>query len=417
MAEDPLAQLIRGALPDPDGGPPLAVPVKSVVIERSLDGDEVALVGALDLGSRLAVVTDTDTHAALGARVERALRSAFAVELVQLGRRPAPDDENVARIEAAAAGVDALVAVGAGTINDLCKVAAARLGRPYVVFGTAPSMNGYTAASASIISAGVKHSVPARAPAGAFFDLEVACRAPVPLIRAGIGECICRPTAQADWLLAHLLLDRPYREAPFALLAADEPELYAHSGAAVAGDLDTMARLVRLLVLSGLGMSLCGGSEPASQGEHMIAHYLEMMWPEPEAAYHGEQTGVCAIAMAELQARLLAVDAPPPLRPSRTDEADFIAEFGPERGPAAWTRFCRKRLGADRVGGVNARLARWDELRARLSAVARPPDELRAVIGWSAEQFDRACRGARLLRDRFSFLDLAAELELPGATA
>jgi glycerol-1-phosphate dehydrogenase [NAD(P)+] len=428
--DDVLGQLLRGELPDPDGGPPLAVPVRSIAIERSLDGDEVALVRGLGLGGRLALVSDPDTHAALGARVERALASAFAVESVQLDRRPAPDEDNVSRIQAAAAaaGADALVAVGAGTVNDLCKVAAARLGRPYVVFGTAPSMNGYTAASASIAAAGVKRSLPAAAPVGAFFDLEVACRAPVRLIRAGVGECVCRPTAQADWLLAHLLLDRPYREAPFRMLAADEPELYAHADAVVAGDVELMARLMRLLVLSGLGMALCGGSDPASQGEHMLAHYVQMMWPRSaDSAYHGEHTGVCAIAMAELQNRLLARGSLPPLRPTRTTEADLIAEFGPERGAAAWLRFCRKRLTADDVDAANRRLAGWSELRAPIAAVARPADQLRAVIaaaggatrpeqiGWPPDRFRRAWRGARLLRERFGFLDLAAELDLLGA--
>ena len=42
------------------------------------------------------------------------------------------------------------VAVGSGTINDLTKLAAHRLGRPYMVVATAASMDGYTAYGASI---------------------------------------------------------------------------------------------------------------------------------------------------------------------------------------------------------------------------------------------------------------------------
>ena len=37
--------------------------------------------------------------------------------------------------------------------------------------------------------------------------------APPRLIRAGLGDSACRSTAQADWLLSHMLLDRPYRQA------------------------------------------------------------------------------------------------------------------------------------------------------------------------------------------------------------
>ena len=34
--------------------------------------------------------------------------------------------------------VDALIAIGSGTINDLCKYASAQDGKPYAVFATAP---------------------------------------------------------------------------------------------------------------------------------------------------------------------------------------------------------------------------------------------------------------------------------------
>ena len=59
-------------------------------------------------------------------------------------------------------GADALVAVGSGTINDLCKYAAAQDGKPYAVFATAPSMNGYTSKNAAITVDGHKKSLPAR---------------------------------------------------------------------------------------------------------------------------------------------------------------------------------------------------------------------------------------------------------------
>ena len=50
--------------------------------------------------------------------------------------------------------------------------------------------------------------------------------APPRMIRSGLGDSLCRPTAQADWLLAHLLFDQPYRTMPFVLLEADEAQLF-----------------------------------------------------------------------------------------------------------------------------------------------------------------------------------------------
>ena len=58
------------------------------------------------------------------------------------------------------------VAVGSGTINDLTKLAAHRLGRPYMVVATAASMDGYTAYGASITYCGVQADVRLPGPSG-----------------------------------------------------------------------------------------------------------------------------------------------------------------------------------------------------------------------------------------------------------
>ena len=83
-------------------------------------------------------------------------------------------------------------------------------------------MNGYTSMNAAITVEGHKKTLPAKAPLGVFIDLGVFAAAPVRMIRAGLGDSLCRSTAQADWLLSRHLRDTPYREAPFALLAADD---------------------------------------------------------------------------------------------------------------------------------------------------------------------------------------------------
>lgn len=423
--DDPMALLLEGRYLDPQTGARLGAEARSVVIEPSLDGAEAELVAALGLGPRLAVISDEDTRAALGRRVERALGARFEVQALVLGRRPEADTETLARlVERVDARTDAIVAVGSGTLNDLCKLVALRRGCPQVVFATAPSMNGYTSLSASLTEGGLKRSIRAATPAGVFFDLGVLAAAPLRLIRAGLGDSSCRPTAQADWLLAHLLLDRPYREAPFALLARDEDALFARARALVSGDLEAMRHLVRTLVLSGFGMTLCDGSYPASQGEHLISHYVEAIRPPglPET-FHGEQIGVAAIAMAELQDRLLARAAPPVLRPTAVGRDDVCRRFGAERGEACWRELSGKHLDRARADELNARLAsRWDEIRARIRAVtvgaARQREILAAAgapispaeLGWPAELLGDALGHAREIRNRYTFMDLAADL-------
>ena len=137
---DALDRLLRGDYVDPDGGRRIAVSVKDVRIERSLQDIEADLVAPLGLGRRLAVVSDPATRAVLGARVERALSRLGTIVPVVLEPQPHADLATVATLRRACGSADALVAVGSGTINDLCKFAAAKDGKPYVVFATAPSM-------------------------------------------------------------------------------------------------------------------------------------------------------------------------------------------------------------------------------------------------------------------------------------
>jgi glycerol-1-phosphate dehydrogenase [NAD(P)+] len=422
MAQDVLERLLDGNLPDPDGGPPLSIPTRRVAIADSLDGSEAELVVGLALGEHLAVVSDENTRAVLGERVLGALGGAGRVTDIRLPGRPHADGETVEAVRHASKSCDALIAVGSGTINDVCKYAAARDGKPYAVFATAPSMNGYTSVNAAISIRGHKKSLPATAAKGVFMDLTVLSQAPPRMIRSGLGDSVCRSTAQADWLLAHLLLDRPYREAPFVLLAEDEAQLFAGSEALMAGDLGVMRRLARTLTLSGFGMTICGGSYPASEGEHLISHYVEMLappeWPE---AFHGEQIGVTTLSMARLQERLLE-GGPPRLEPSAPDESSITAHFGADLGAACWAEFQGKRLDAERVEALNGMLTDgWDEIRARLRAVVLPATRLEAVLqaagapttpeelGWPRNFYSQALRHAREIRNRYTFLDLAAD--------
>jgi glycerol-1-phosphate dehydrogenase [NAD(P)+] len=200
---DALAALLRGEWRDPESGALVTLPSLAIAIERSLAGSEADLVEPLRLGRRLAVVSDRATRAVLGARVERALAPMAAIEPVTLDAEPHADASTVAALRRASASADALVAVGSGTINDLCKYAAAQDGKPYAVFATAPSMNGYTSKNAAITVDGHKKSLAAAAPVGVFVDLTVLAAAPARMIRAGLGDSMCRSTAQADWLLSH----------------------------------------------------------------------------------------------------------------------------------------------------------------------------------------------------------------------
>jgi len=417
---DPLAELLRGDWADPETGAATGVGIAAIAIEESLRGKEADLVAALGLGRRLAVVSDVVTHDVLGARIETAVAPHARIDRIVLPRDPHADMPTVEVVRAQSADADALIAVGSGTINDLAKFAAARDGKPYAVFATAPSMNGYTSANAAITVGGHKKTLPATLARGVFIDLAVLAAAPPRMIRAGLGDSLCRATAQVDWLLSHHLLGTAYRAAPFALLERDEPALLDAPEALLAGDLDAIRALARTLVLSGIGMTLCGGSYPASQGEHLISHYLDMRaCADGPENLHGEQVAVATMTMARIQEAML--DGPAPvLRTTSIDLRGLQEHFGDEVGTACWHDFAPKRLDAARAAALTERAAeQWEALRRRAAAARISADRLASVmrraggpvsaadIGVDAATWAGAVRHARFLRDRFTFLDLA----------
>jgi glycerol-1-phosphate dehydrogenase [NAD(P)+] len=333
---------------------------------------------------------------------------------------PYPDDDTVARIRATTVSADALIAIGSGTINDLTKYSSALDGKPYAVFATAPSMNGYTSLTASISQHGHKMTLPAQAPAGAFFDLTVLAGAPKRMIRAGLGDSICRATAQTDWLLSHLLRDTPYRQLPYELLRAEEPLLLDMAGDLVAGSIEAMRVLVRTLILSGLGTAIVGSSAPASQAEHLVSHYIDMLAPATRPnVFHGEQVGVTTLSMARLQEDLLA--SPPVVKPDTVTEQDVVAHFGRELGQSVWPELRAKLLDKSRADALNQKIAtEWISISGRLAGTFLSPARIEAVLlaagaPTTPEQvhlerdfYEAAILHGREIRNRYTALDVMA---------
>jgi len=424
MADASLIEdLPAGRWRDPATGRSVRIATRSIVIERTLDGGEAALIRALGLGPRIAVVGDRNTFDVLGRRVERALAKSAATDAVVLGS-PRADLATADALQARTAEADALLAVGSGTINDLCKYVAHRSGRAYAVFATAPSMNGYLTASASLARDGFKTSLAAQPPVGAFFDLEVLAAAPARLIRAGIGDSICRTTAQTDWLLGHYLRDAPYTDTPYLLQIEDEPFLLSRAAAIALGDVEGIRALTRLLVLAGLGMGIVGGSEPASMGEHLISHYVDMMASPHPGSLHGEQVGVATLTASRLQNALLAA-RPPAVRPTRIDEAAMRRRYGARLGELCIAELRAKALDQRAAERTNARLEEiWPALSARLREVMLPTARLEEAmaaagapmrgvdLGLERRFYRDAVRHAREIRRRYTILDLAGDAGL-----
>lgn len=397
-------------------GQPVDCPIRVIVTARSLAGREAALVKAAGLTGRLAVVSDENTQAVMGKRVEDALPGSLSVVL----DHPHADEATADLLRERTRHCDGLIAVGSGTLNDLCKYVTHADGRACAVFATAPSMNGYVTSTVSINQGGYKLSLKSHAPAGVFYDLEILAASPRRMIRAGLGDSVCRGVAQVDWLFSHLLLDTPYFESPFDLQLVDEPKLFAAAPRLLSGDLDAMAALVNTLTLCGLGVVVSGTSHSGSMGEHGISHFIDMFAEPHPGSLHGEQVGIATMTMARLQGALLADPTPPVLAPAAPDEAAIAARYG-DKADMCLEALAAKALDGERLTAANARLEKhWDDWRRTLARLSVPPVRLEATLAAAGaatkpaaidldpDVYREAVAHAHEIRDRFTFLDLAA---------
>jgi glycerol-1-phosphate dehydrogenase [NAD(P)+] len=422
-----ITDIVRGDWDNPQTGMPVKLPFETIRLEESLDGGAEDMVGPLNIGRRIAVVSDVNTHEAMGKRVGKELKGLGSIDEIVLPGDTHCDEATINTLQELTRHADGVVAVGSGSVCDVVKYATFKDGRKYAAFGTASSMNGYAAATASVtLRNGYKTSVPAHAPRGVFIDLKVCAAAPTWLSAAGLGDSLCRPTAQVEWWAAHRLLGTPYTETPFSLLKDDEPlmitsapQLFQHSVAA-------NGHLQRVMILSGFGNNIIGSSHSGSMGEHQVSHWIDMFAGAAHpGTTHGQQVGVASLALARLHHEILELDKPPKIRATHIVESEFITRYGYDLGSMCYAEAKKKSFDASGAAAFNETLSRiWPELRHEMKAFVMDPAVMAATIkaaggpttatelGLSVKLWRQAMKHARDVRNRWSFLDLADDAGL-----
>ncbi len=221
-------------------------------------------------------------------------------------KAPKADEKNLKKIAAAAKNHDLILALGSGTINDLCKYTSAQSQIPYAVFASAASMNGYLSKNASITISGHKKTLAATLPLAVFCDLKILKAAPLELTKAGIGDSLCFYSCWFDWYLSHKILGTKFDKKPFEMLKKKMEFFVNNFEKFSAQNEEFLKLLIEILLISGQAMTIVGGSYPASQSEHLIAHTIEMKYPELAGRnLHGAEIAVTTLTAARLQKNIL----------------------------------------------------------------------------------------------------------------
>ncbi|HET6411518.1 MAG TPA: iron-containing alcohol dehydrogenase [Anaeromyxobacter sp.] len=386
--------------------------------------DELARLLARQIPGRSAIlVADPRTFAVAGGRCEEALRSAgfsLAKHLVADppgGGSPVCDDLTKDRLGAELGAADVIVAVGSGVVNDLCKWIAGERSVPYAVYATAASMNGYSAANVAPSIRGVKSLFRARAPLAIAADPAVIESAPFELTASGLGDAVAKPVSSADWLVNHRLIGEEFSRPVAEIIDriegtyVEEPErLFRRDPAAIRA-------LFEALVYSGCAMTLQGSSAPASGGEHLVSHTLDMLGHVEGTGHdlHGRQVGVATIFAAALYQRICALESLE-LRPA---VAPFDRALWGPIAEAVQAEHAKKRVSSEAARAALAAPGRWTALRAELVPILRSPGRIKECLSRSGaahriadirctrERFLTAVHHCGAIRGRFTSIDLA----------
>jgi len=382
--------------------------------------------------ARTALVADAQTRRACEAGL-RPAEHAEVIELAPLEGWPhvTAHSELSDQVVERARGCDALVAVGSGTINDHVKNAAEVLGRPYLALATAPSMNGYTSALASLVVDGFKGTVDCSPPVAVLADVDVLAASPGDMSRSGYADLLSKPVSASDWVMETFLIDGVFNELPGNVTARAIEQCIEAAEGIRDMDPEAIAVLFRALILSGFAMTLAGTSSPASGGEHMISHYWDMSaYIEGRQPYalHGLQVALGILLTSRLFEVMRAQD-PASFTP-RQDDFEALAAVMGKLWPAVRAEAEKQALTPEQAGArVEKIRTRWADLWQALERYLVPHGELRrnleragvpltaAAHGIPDDWVRRAYLHGADTRSRYSVLHLARDTGALARTA
>lgn len=326
--------------------------------------------------SRLCLVEDLNTQKAAGDTLKCILHEAgLSFSTVTLNAAGLlPDEYGIgALLTRLPADCDLLLAVGSGTINDLCRFVSYKKNIGYFIIGTAPSMDGFTSNVAAMITDHTKTTYEAHKPRAVISDLSVLAAAPMDLIAAGVGDVIGKYVCLTDWKLSHLITGEYFCPEVETLVRKSIKKVSDAVSGIGSRDKEAIAGLMEGLVLSGIAMSYIGNSRPASGSEHHLSHYWEMISLQhgEHGAWHGTKVGVGTVTALKLY-KLFAKETLDfsALSAYTFDEQTWASSIQKAYGTAA-----RSVLSLEKETGKNSAV----QVRARLEALKEQLSVIQAM--------------------------------------
>ena len=325
------------------------------------------------------VLSDLNTYKAAGETVCDVLRNAgMAYTSYSFTHNPVePEEYSVGSMMMHFdTACDVIVAVGSGVVNDLGKILSNISGKPYMIVGTAPSMDGYASATSSMARDGLKTSLPSRSADIIVGDVDILCQAPMHMMKAGLGDMLAKYVSICEWRIANLLLGEYYCEEIADLIRSALKSCVDNAAGLLNREEAAVQAVFEGLVIGGVAMNYAGLSRPASGGEHYLSHVIDMRAEEfgTPMDLHGIQCAIGTLICAKLYEKIKTIT------PDREKAKAYVATFSTEE----WFATLRQLLGkgAEAMIAQEAKEGKYDKVKhaKRLEDIVANWDAIMKIV-------------------------------------
>ena len=271
---------------------------------------------------------------------------------------------------------DCIIGIGSGVINDIGKLLSSRTKLPYIIVGTAPSMDGYASATSSLEVDGLKTHVRSKSPDVIIGDTDILKTAPDIMVCAGFGDLLAKYTSLAEWKISNIITGEHYCEDIAQLERSALDKCTAGVQGLAKREDEAIEDLFEALIRSGVAMNILGNSRPASGTEHCMSHVWDirgLVFGTPVAP-HGIQCAITTVISSKMYEKLKD------LTPDREKALASVASFDNEK----WNKHLEEFIGKGSKVMIEAgkKNPRYDveSHKARLEVIIENWDKIVSII-------------------------------------
>lgn len=331
--------------------------------------------------------------------------------------------------------MDLVVAVGSGSINDLCRFFSFQMGVPYAIVATAAPMDGFASTGAAIIINNMKTTIQAQCPLFIIGDTDALCGAPAFLISAGLGDLLGKFTCLTDWKISKVINNEYYCDTIVNLVFDCIENALANADKAKDREPQIIGDIMEGLVLTGVAMSFIGNSRPAAGCEHHMCHFWETLELQEGKRPHPHGTKVAVGTVMILKMTEFLRESRPDFDKAREAAKVYDAEAWEAKMKEVYgvsssniiklERASQKNATEGRLARIDAIEANWDEIVKlmddNMPSAARMIEILKGLDApyfpaqmdanfFNDEKLFNALMYAKETRERYSLLSLMADL-------